>query len=108
MKEKIYHQVILTTCPDRETAKTIANNLIAEKLAACVSIIDGIVSVYRWQGEIVEDNEVQLLIKTTSDNFIRLRNKIKQIHPYDMPEIIALNIQQGDMHYLNWITASTK
>lgn len=108
MKNKHCHQVVLTTCPNKEIAKTIANKLVSEKLTACVSIIDNIISVYQWQGDIAEDNEVQLIIKTTQDKFALLNDCIKQIHPYDIPEIIALNIQQGDMHYLNWITASTK
>ncbi len=96
-------QLVLTTCPDEQIAKNIAQHLVTEKLAACVNIVPNITSVYHWQDEIQCDNEVQLLIKTTSDKFALLNTQINELHPYDVVEVIALNIQQGDNHYLNWI-----
>ena len=96
-------QLVLTTCPDEHIAKNIAQHLVTEKLAACVNIVPNITSIYHWQGEIQCDNEVQLLIKTDSEKFALLNAQINELHPYDVVEVIALNIQQGDNHYLNWI-----
>jgi periplasmic divalent cation tolerance protein len=104
---KLY-QLVLTTCPDETVAKNIAKHLVTEKLAACINIIANITSVYSWQDELQCDNEVQLLIKTNDKNFAALNERINQLHPYDVVEVIALNIQQGDKHYLNWITNSLK
>ncbi|PCH97966.1 MAG: divalent-cation tolerance protein CutA [Gammaproteobacteria bacterium] len=100
------YQLILTTCPDEQVAKTIAQHLVQEKLAACVNIVPNLTSVYSWEGEIQCDSEVQLLIKTSSEKFTLLNARINELHPYDVVEVIALNIQQGDKHYLNWITKS--
>ena len=102
------YQLVLTTCPDETVAQNIAKHLVTEKLAACVNIIANITSVYRWENEIQCDNEVQLLIKTKADIFGALNKRINQLHPYDVVEVIALNIQQGDKHYLNWISNSLK
>ncbi len=101
-------QIILCTCPDIECAKSIAHHLVKEKHAACVNIIPNVISVYRWQDEIESDNEVQLIIKTQTNKFNAVADEIKRLHRYDTPEIIAMNIQQGDNHYLNWITESLK
>lgn len=96
-------QLVLTTCPNEQVAKEIAEHLVKEKLAACVNILPNITSIYHWQNELQYDNELQLLIKTNSDKFTRLNARINELHPYDVVEVIALNIQQGDNHYLNWI-----
>ena len=101
-------QIIMCTCPDVASAKTIARHLIEEKHAACVNIIPQVISIYRWQDNIECDNEVQLIIKTQTDKFNDVANEIKRLHRYDTPEIIAMNIQQGDDNYLNWITESLK
>jgi periplasmic divalent cation tolerance protein len=102
------YQLVLTTCPNDDVAKNIAQHLVSKKLAACVNIVPNITSIYFWQNEVHCDNEVQLLIKTTKALFSKLSNEINQLHPYDVVEIIALNIQQGDKHYLNWISNSLK
>jgi len=96
-------QLVLTTCPDEQIAKSIAHHLVTEKLAACVNILPNITSIYHWKDEIQCDIEVQLLIKTDSEKFALLNAQINELHPYDVVEVIALNIQQGDNHYLNWI-----
>ena len=101
-------QLVLTTCPNEAVAKDIAQQLVTEKLAACVNIVPNITSVYYWQGELHCDNEVQLLIKTVNTKFDTLNTRINELHPYDVVEVIALNIQQGDKHYLNWITELLK
>jgi len=102
------YQLVLTTCPNEAIAKKIAQHLVAVKLAACVNIVPNIISVYCWQDEIHCDNEVQLLIKTSESKFTDLSKEINQLHPYDVVEIIALNIQQGDKNYLDWISNSLK
>jgi len=102
------YQLILTTCPDEQVAKTIAQHLVQEKLAACVNIIPNLISVYSWEDEIQCTNEVQLFIKTSSEKFALLNARINELHPYEVVEVIALNIQQGDIPYLNWITESLK
>ena len=102
------YQIVLCTCPNNIVAQEIASQLVTEKLAACVNIIPEITSVYCWQEKIEQSKETQLIIKTTAEKFSLLSDKINQLHPYDVPEIIALNIQQGDSAYLNWISASLK
>ena len=102
------YQLVLTTCPDETVARNIAKHLVTEKFAACVNIIANITSVYTWQEQLQCDNEVQLVIKTEANNFIKLNERINQLHPYDVVEVIALNIQQGDKQYLNWISNSLK
>jgi periplasmic divalent cation tolerance protein len=98
----------MCTCPDINNAKLIAQHLIKERLAACVNIIPNVISIYRWQDAIECDKEIQLIIKTQSDKFNEVANEIKRLHRYDTPEIIAMNIQQGDNSYLNWINESLK
>ncbi|MGB1263428.1 MAG: divalent-cation tolerance protein CutA [Cognaticolwellia sp.] len=102
------YQIILCTCPTMAIAQDIAQHLVTEKLAACVNILPNITSVYRWQDNVVSETEVQLLIKSKTTLFDLLNNRIKQLHPYDTPEVIALNIQQGDSQYLNWINECLK
>jgi len=102
------YQLVLCTCPNIEVAENVAQCLVDGKLAACVNIMPEITSVYCWQEQVESSKEIQLFIKTTSKKFDALSEKIKAIHPYDVPEIIALNIQQGDNNYLNWINESLK
>jgi periplasmic divalent cation tolerance protein len=91
-----------------DNAKNIAQQLVQEKYAACVNIIPNIISVYRWQENIECDSEIQLIIKIHANKFNEVADEIKRLHRYDTPEIIAMNIQQGDNNYLNWITESLK
>lgn len=93
----------LSTCPDAETAATIALTLVDERLAACVNRIPGIASTYRWEGKVHQDNEVLLLIKTTRERFDALRARLVELHPYDVPELIALEITDGLPAYLDWL-----
>ena len=102
------YQVTLCTCPTMTIAQDIAQQLVKEKLAACINILPNVISVYRWQDNVVSEAEVQLLIKSKLEYFTLLNDRIKQLHPYDTPEVIALNIQQGDHQYLNWINESLK
>jgi periplasmic divalent cation tolerance protein len=96
-------EVVLITAPNQEVAKTIARALVEERLAACVNLVPGLTSVYRWQGEVVEDQEVLLIVKTTTFAFPRLKERVLALHPYTVPEIIALSIAEGHGAYLSWL-----
>jgi len=96
-------QVILCTCPTFEVAKSLAYQLIEQRLAACVNIIPQIHSIYRWENKIEEGSEWLLLIKSHEDCYAQLEQWIKCHHPYQVPELIALSIQQGLPEYLQWI-----
>jgi periplasmic divalent cation tolerance protein len=91
----------LSTCPDAETAARIARALVAERLAACVNRVPGVTSTYRWQGEVHDAAEVLLLIKTTRERFDALRDRLVELHPYEVPELIALDIADGLPVYLD-------
>jgi periplasmic divalent cation tolerance protein len=97
------YSVILVTAPSREEAEAIAQTLISAKLAACVTLLP-VHSVYTWQGEIQKEDEWQLLIKSQLDRFPQLEAKIREVHSYEVPEIIALPILTGSQSYLSWIS----
>jgi len=98
--------VVLCTVPDRDTATRIARTLVSEHLAACVNIVPGITSVYRWAGAIEETGELLLIIKTSQAVFEALKSSIRDLHPYELPEIIAVPLEDGLPEYLDWITTS--
>jgi len=97
----------LSTCPDEATAASLARALVGEGLAACVSRAPLTASVYRWQGEIREDSEILLLIKTTRRCYPRLQARLCALHPYQTPELIALPVGEGLPAYLAWLDAET-
>jgi periplasmic divalent cation tolerance protein len=97
------HQAVLMTAPSAEVAATIARAVVGEGLAACVNIVPGVRSIYRWQGEVCDDAEVLCVIKTRAERFEALRARIAALHPYEVPEIIALPIAAGSAPYLAWI-----
>ena len=101
-------QVVLCTAPDADTAQSLATTLVTEKLAACVNIIPGITSIYRWKGAIEQDTEQLLLIKTAAAGFQQLSARIRELHPYELPEIISVPIETGQQDYIQWITDSLK
>uniref|UniRef100_A0A0N4ZJW3 Divalent-cation tolerance protein CutA n=1 Tax=Parastrongyloides trichosuri TaxID=131310 RepID=A0A0N4ZJW3_PARTI len=100
--------VIYVTVPKMEVAKTIARNVVESKLAACVNIIPGVTSVYSWKGNIEEDQELLLIIKTKTNLLEELKKEIVKIHPYEVPEFISLPIEHGSEPYLKWIGEQTK
>ena len=100
--------MIVTTCPDEPAAEKVANALVAQSLAACVQIIPGIKSVFRWQGEVENAAECLLLAKTVADNYPEIEKTINSIHDYEVPEIIAVPITTGSRDYLAWIDDNTK
>ena len=99
--------IILCTCPDQTTAERIAEAVVSERLAACVNIAPGLTSIYRWEGQIQRETELLLLIKTRQAVYPQLEARIRELHPYQVPEIIALPIQTGSATYLNWIADNT-
>lgn len=94
---------VLTTCPDLPTAHTIAEGLLERDLAACINLIPNMVSLYKWQGKVEQSAEVQLFIKTDEINYPEVESYVCQHHPYEVPEIIALDITQGHGAYLTWL-----
>lgn len=99
--------LVITNCPDEETANAIALAVVEAKLAACVNILPRVQSVYRWQGGVESATEIPLFIKSTAANYPALETKIRQLHPYELPEIIALPLSHGLPAYLNWVAAET-
>lgn len=99
--------LILTNCPDEESANAIALAVVEQKLAACVNILPRVQSVYRWQGAVEAASEIPLLIKSTAERYPALEAAIRERHPYEVPEIIALPISAGLPAYLNWLAAET-
>lgn len=97
----------LCTCPDAEIADRIADALVDARLAACVQILPGATSVYRWQGKVERADETLLLIKSTRERFDALTARIAALHPYDVPEVIATDISGGLPAYLDWIARET-
>ena len=98
--------LVLSTFPDADTARRIARLLVEEKLAACVNLVPGIESIYRWQGAIQTASEVLALIKSTIGKYQLLENRIRELHPYEVPEIISMRIDPGHLDYLRWIEQS--
>jgi periplasmic divalent cation tolerance protein len=100
--------VIFCTVPDEDIARKISNDLVNEKLAACCNIVRGIRSIYTWKNQICDDSEQLLIIKTKKNAYKKLEDKINNIHPYDVPEIIAISIDKGSEKYLKWINENVK
>lgn len=102
------HHVILCTCPDDATARELAGRVVEENLAACVNILPGLTSVYEWQGRVETDPETLIIIKTASDRVAALTDRLATLHPYDVPEVIALPIEAGLPAYLQWLVDETR
>ena len=99
--------LVVTNCPDEACANAIALALVAEKLAACVNVLPPVRSIYRWQGAVESASEIPLFIKSTAANYPAVESRLRELHPYDVPEIIALPIVQGLPAYLNWVAEET-
>ncbi|SRR5258706_9232213 len=99
--------LVLTNLPDRAAAERLADALIAKRVAACVNILAPCRSVYRWQGAVQRDEEHPMLIKTAAERYPALEAAIRAGHPYELPEIIAVPVEQGLGAYLDWVTAET-
>jgi periplasmic divalent cation tolerance protein len=100
--------LILTNLPERAAAERLADLVIERRLAACVNILAPCRSVYRWKGAVQHDEEHPMLIKTTTERYAALEQALRQGHPYELPEIIAVPIERGLPAYLDWVDAETK
>jgi periplasmic divalent cation tolerance protein len=96
------------TCPDAATAGRIAAALVEERLAACVSIVPGVHSIYRWQGAVERAEETLLLVKTAPDRLSRLQDRLLQLHPQELPELVSFETGSGLPAYLQWVAAQTR
>jgi len=99
-------RVIFVTGPEADTLQSIGRVLVEEGLAACVNVLPGITSVYRWEGETRADREALALIKTTEDRVEATRLRVMELHPYDVPEFIAMEVAEGSPAYLRWVRES--
>ncbi|MDT8321196.1 MAG: divalent-cation tolerance protein CutA [Xanthomonadales bacterium] len=99
--------VVLCSCPDIGSAEMLAAGLVEHRLAACVSILPSVRSVYRWQGKTIADSETLMLVKTARAALAGLESWLVEHHPYDLPEIIALPVQAGLPEYLDWVVNET-
>jgi periplasmic divalent cation tolerance protein len=99
-------QIVLSTCADREQAERIAHRLVEEHLAACVNVLPGVQSIYRWQGAVESAAEVLLLIKTSAARCQEVQSTIASLHSYEVPEFLVLPVLGGSKAYLAWLGAS--
>ena len=95
--------IVYVTSPNKKEAVQLSKNLIQQKIAACVNIIDSVTSIYNWNNQLQEDSEVILLIKTKEENFKEIQRKIIKFHSYETPCILKIDIKDGNENYLNWL-----
>ncbi|HVR86752.1 MAG TPA: divalent-cation tolerance protein CutA [Planctomycetota bacterium] len=100
--------VTLVTCKDRKQATAIARRLVKEKLAACVNVLPGITSIYRWEGQVAEAREVLLVIKSRGALSRKLVSRVRALHTYHVPEVVTIPIASGNPAYLRWLRQSTR
>lgn len=101
-------RIVLTTSGSKDEAHKIAQHLVENQLAACVNIVPHILSVYRWQGKVESNDEWLLLIKTTSEQFPAVRDAIRELHSYELPECVSVAIDDGSPEYLQWVGESVR
>ena len=94
---------VLSTAPDAEVAERIGTVLVEERLAACANVVEGVTSIYRWEGTVEREREVLMVFKTTSEAVGRLRTRLIELHPYEVPEVVALDVRDGHEPYLEWV-----
>jgi periplasmic divalent cation tolerance protein len=99
---------VLITAPNEEEAAKISRTIVEESLAACVNIIRSVRSIYRWQGSVEDESEVLMIAKTKRALFDRLKGRIKELHSYEVPEIIGLPVIEGSKQYLDWLSQETE
>jgi len=101
-------RVVLMTAPDRATAESLAESVVGERLAACASLVPGLTSLFWWEGRVQRAEEVLLLLKTEADRVPALIARAAELHPYDVPEVLALQVDAGFGPYLDWVRAETQ
>jgi periplasmic divalent cation tolerance protein len=100
--------VVLSTAPSAAEAEAMARGLVEARLAACVNVIERVVSIYRWEGSVHRDEEAQMIVKTTSARFAELEQWFRANHPYQVPELIVLPVGAGSKAYLDWLGIQTR
>ena len=100
--------VVLVTAPSEEKAAELGRALVDEKLAACANLVPGVRSIYRWQGKVEDSAEVLMLLKTTHERFEALKARVVALHPYEVPEVVRLDVTGGHAPYLDWVRDSTR
>lgn len=100
--------VTFITTPDRATAERLAEHLVSTRLAACVNIVSGITSVYRWEGKVQKDDEVLMVVKSRPERWGEIEEAMEKEHPYDTPEVIHLAIADGSEKYLKWLVSESR
>lgn len=100
--------VVLVTLPSVEAARKMARTLVEEELAACGNVVPGIDSIYRWEGEVQQGQEALLILKSTEPTFETLRARVVELHDYECPEVLRLDVAAGHVPYLDWIAASVR
>jgi periplasmic divalent cation tolerance protein len=99
--------IILTNLPDRDAALRLARELVAQRLAACVNVLADCTSIYRWKGAVENAAEVPVLIKTRAEHYAEIEAAIRGLHPYELPEIVAVPVERGLEEYLQWVADET-
>jgi periplasmic divalent cation tolerance protein len=102
------HLVVLTTLANADAARSLVHRLVTDRLVACGTMLDGARSIYEWEGNVEETDEVLVVLKTRRDRWDRLVHVIRDVHPYDVPELLALPVDAGLDAYLDWVTAQTR
>lgn len=100
--------IVLSTAPDAETAARIARTLVEEALAACVNVVPAVRSIYAWQGAVQDEQEVLMVAKTTAARAAACRERLVALHPYEVPEVVAVRLADGHDAYLRWIASATR
>jgi periplasmic divalent cation tolerance protein len=100
--------LVLTTLPSAEAAAELAKAVVGEKLAACANLLPAVRSIYRWQGRVQDESEVLVLFKTRQEHFERLKARLLELHPYEIPEVLAVPVEQGYQAYLDWLAQETR
>jgi len=100
--------LVFTTLPSADKAAELAKALVEERLAACANLLPAIRSIYRWQGKLQDENEVVVLLKTRAEHLERLKLRILELHPYEVPEVLAVPVEAGYQPYLDWLAGETK
>jgi len=100
--------LVFTTLPGADKAAELAKVLVEERLAACANLLPAIRSIYRWQGKLQDENEVLVLLKTRAEHLERLKLRILELHPYEVPEVLAVPVEAGYQPYLDWLAGETK
>lgn len=99
--------VVLVTCPP-DKAQAMAARLVEDRVAACVNVVPSLQSIYRWKDEVQSEGEALLIVKTARDRFDDLKQAVLKLHPYELPEVIAVTVDQGHAPYLEWVVESTR